>query len=173
MRRIARTLTAVALLLGSAVLSNKTAAEVDPHVWLRASRADFYGFGTGLASGLFVTGAPRLLRTEAGLHDESQIERVESMFLPGMELKVRILGSKRESPLYEHLLITRKGFLLAQSLRISISTRRDAEEFLGSPDRKSPSRYEYQGLNEMCRDKFALHFERNVLTAAEWEWCYD
>jgi hypothetical protein len=149
-----------------------TAASEDD-AWLRAERAQAFGFGEGLAVGTLMSGKPRLIRTEPNRHDSAATDRLETVSLPGLQLELRRLPHRPEWPFFERLVVTRNGFLLSQGLRIGVSTPGDVEKVLGKPDRRAGSDFVYVGLSEICEDRLQLGFGKGKLVTAEWEWCSD
>ena len=136
----------------------------------RDYRAEFYGFGHGLAVAALIGGKPRLLGTEANRHDSTP-DRLELVSWAGIELAGRRIASKPEAPLFERLAVTRRNRRLPHGLMIGRSTPRDVEAVLGPPSRRAPSTYTYERFSEICAGGFSLEFKKNRLASAEWVWC--
>jgi hypothetical protein len=156
-----------------AFVCSASAVEGDEAAPFREVRAEFNGFGKGLAAVYARTGKLRTLRKEPSRHEPEKVVSVQSSSLPGIKVELRRLADLPDLPLIDRLTITKNEFWLLANRRIGTSTPIDILSWLGSPDEKRGSSLIYRASAESDEDTFTFHFHGDRLTSVEWEWYFD
>ncbi|TNC98447.1 MAG: hypothetical protein FD121_596 [Gallionellaceae bacterium] len=135
-------------------------------------KAEFQGFGKGLAVVYSKIGKVQTIRTESNRHEPEKLDMMQVASLPGIKVELRQTPGAPNLPLVERLTVSQNDFRLLSNRKIGTSTTNDILNWLGQPDEKRGSSFVFRSSSENW-NTFIFHFEQGRLMSVEWNWDYD
>lgn len=131
------------------------------------ARANLYRFGEGYTqAAIDLVAAPKVTTTVSAGWVKKEYRD------PGLQVSWLEASESSNKPVPLKLSVRRKGHL-ASDIVIGTSDAAQLRRLLGEPDARGPNWISYQGLAEVCSDKFVFRFASGKLSEVEWQWCTD